>query len=302
MKGFLKYILLFFMPLAVLLATMELLLQSLPNNYKIKSDYIEHHSEDIETLILGNSHTYYGLNPEWMNERTFNMSNVSQSLDIDLAILDHYLPKMPQLKTVVIRLSYDSMFETLSKTDEHWRYKDYALYTDIPLQYSWKNHSEILSISFKENLKRIFKYYIKKEASVTCNTFGWGMDANSSQAKDLHKTGALVAQKHTAISKDLFDDNFNTLKNIADLCAQKQIQIVLVTPPAFESYYLNLNYQQLEATVNVGLELANQYDYVTYYNFLEYWRFDKQHFYDADHLNELGALLFSKMINDIIHK
>jgi hypothetical protein len=100
----------------------------------------------------------------------------------------------------------------------------------------------------------------------------------------------------------LFDDNFNTLKNIADLCAQNQIQIVLVTPPAFESYYLNLNYQQLEATVNTGLELANQYDHVTYYNFLEYWRFDKQHFFDADHLNEHGAFLFSKMINDIIHK
>ena len=302
MKSFLKYILLFFVPLAVLLITMEILLQSIPNNYKIKSDYIEHHSEEIETLILGNSHTYYGLNPEWMNPHTFNMSNVSQSLDIDLAILNHYLPKMPQLKTVVIRLSYDSMFETLSKTNEHWRYKDYALYTNVPLEYSWKHHSEILSISFKENLKRIFKYFVKNEPSVTCNDLGWGMDANSSQSKDLHKTGVLVAKKHTANSMDLFDDNFNSLKNMADLCAQRQIQIVLVTPPAFESYYLNLDVDQLEATINTGLELANQYDHVLYYNFLESSRFDKQHFFDADHLNEHGSLLFSKMINDIIHK
>lgn len=290
------------MPLAILLAAMEILLQAMPNNYKVKSNYIENHSEEIETLILGNSHTYYGLNPEWMEAGTFNMSNVSQSFDIDLAILSHYLPKMSRLKTVVIRLSYDSMFETLSKTNEDWRYKDYALYTDIPLDYSLTHHSEILSISFKENLKRIFKNYIKNEASVTCNSFGWGTDANSSQAKDLYKTGALVAKKHTAISTDLFDDNYETLKGIADLCAQNQIQIVLVTPPAFETYYLNLNYEQLEATVNTGLELANQYDNLRYYNFLEYWRFDKQHFFDADHLNEHGALLFSKMINDIIHK
>lgn len=290
------------MPLLVLLIAIEILLQSIPNNYKVKSNYIDKHSEVIETLILGNSHTYYGLNPEWMSERTFNMSNVSQSLDIDLDILNHYLPKMPQLKTVVIRLSYDSMFETLSKTDEHWRYKDYALYTDIPLKYSRKHHSEILSISFKENLKRIYKYYLKSEASVTCNPLGWGMDAHSSQAKDLYKNGALVAKKHTATSKNLFDDNFKTLKEIADLCSQNKVDVIMVTPPAFESYYLNLNYQQLEATVNTGLELANQYDHVSYYNFLEYWRFDREHFFDADHLNERGALLFSKMINDIIHK
>jgi len=302
MKGFLRYILLFFAPLLVLLITKEILLQAIPNNYKVKSNYIENHSEAIETLILGNSHTFYGLNPEWMDGVTFNMSNVSQSLDIDLAILKYYLPKMQQLNTVVIRLSYDSMFETLSKTNEHWRYKDYALYTDIPLKFSWKHHSEILSISFKENIKRIYNYYLKSENSVTCNAFGWGVDAHSSQAKDLYKTGALVAKKHTATSDDLFEYNVNTLKEIADLCAQNKVDIILVTPPAFESYYLNLNDQQLEATVNTGFELANQHDNLSYYSFLEYWRFDKEHFFDADHLNERGALLFSKMINDIIHK
>lgn len=290
------------MPLVVLLATMEILLQSIPNNYKVKSNYIENHSEAIETLILGNSHTYYGLNPEWMDQQTFNMSNASQSLDIDLAILDHYLPKMKQLNTVVIRLSYDSMFETLSKTDEQWRYKDYALYTQIPLGFKWKHHSEILTISFKENLKRIYKYYVTSEASETCNALGWGMDAQSADAKDLYKTGALVAKRHTATSNVFFDDSFKTLKEIADLCAQNRVNVILLTPPAFESYYLNLNDEQLEATINVGLEMANQYDHVSYYNFLEYWRFDKEHFFDADHLNERGAQLFSKMINDIIHK
>ena len=111
-----------------------------------------------------------------------------------------------------------------------------------------------------------------------------------------------MAKKHTATSKELFGNNFKTLQTIADLCAQNKVDIIMITPPAFESYYLNLNYEQLEATVNAGLQLANQYENITYYNFLENWRFDKEHFFDADHLNEQGALLFSKMINDIIHK
>lgn len=302
MKGFLKYIGLFFLPILLLLTVMELMLRTIPNNYKIKSNYIENHSEDIETLILGNSHTYYGLNPEWIDGKTFNMSNVSQSLDIDLEILGHYLPKMSQLETVVMRLSYDSMFEILSETDEHWRYKDYALYTQIPLKFNLKHHSEILSIGFKENLKRLYKYYLKKEVSVTCNAFGWGTDAMSIHAKDLHKTGKLVAQKHTAQSMHLYETNFQTLNKIAELCQKYDLDLYLITPPGFESYYLNLNYQQLDATITAGQQLAQQYSNVHYYSFLENWRFDSEHFFDADHLNENGAELFSEMINDIIHK
>lgn len=289
-------------PILVVLVAMEIFLQSIPNNYKIKSDYLENHSEAIETLILGNSHTYYGLNPEWMDGHTFNMSNVSQSLDIDLAILQYYLPKMKQLNTVVMRLSYDSMFEILSETDEHWRYKDYNLNSKIPLKYTPKHHSEILSISFKENLKRLFSYYIKNESSVTCNAYGWGTDAHSANAKDLNRTGVLVAKKHTATSTHLFENNLQTLNNIAAICKTYNVNLYLVTTPAFESYVSNLDYRQLDATINAGLQVSKRYDNVFYYNFLEIWRFDTEYFFDADHLNERGAQLFSKMINNIIHK
>lgn len=302
MKGFLKYIVLFSSPLLALLVAMEILLQSIPNNYQLKSDFIESHSEEIETLILGNSHTYYGLNPEWMDGHAFNMSNVSQSLDIDLAILHHYLPKMKQLNTVVMRLSYDSMFEILSETDEHWRYKDYNLNTEIPLEYAPKHHSEVLSISFKENLKRLYKYYVKREPSVTCNALGWGTDAHSSQTKDLYKTGPIVAKRHTAHSTQLLTANLQTLNDIATLCKTYNVNLYLITPPAYESYVSNLDNQQLEATINAGMQVAKNNDNVYYYNFLENWRFDTEHFFDADHLNERGAKIFSKMINDIIHK
>lgn len=302
MKGFLKQILIFLVPVVFLLVVMEIMLQSIPNNYKVKSNYLEVNRKGIETLILGNSHTYYGLNPEWMHGQSFNMSNVSQSLDIDLAILDYYLPKMDNLNTVVMRLSYDSMFETLSKTDEHWRYKDYRLYTNIPLTYQWKHHSELLSVSFKENLKRLYKYYFKNESAVSCNAYGWGTDANSKSAKDLIKTGISVAKKHTATSNDGVEFNLQTLKQIAALCATKNIALYVITPPAFETYYKNLNSNQLETTINAGIQLDSQFQNVHYYNLLENWRFDTDHFFDADHLNERGAELFSKMISDIIPK
>ena len=49
---------------------------------------------EVETIVLGNSHTYYGIRPELLPYAAVNLANVSQTLDIDLLLLEYYAPRL----------------------------------------------------------------------------------------------------------------------------------------------------------------------------------------------------------------
>ena len=75
----------------VILVSLELLFRGIPNEYTFKKDYLDLHSNEIETLILGNSHNYYGLNPAYFNDyNTFNAAFTVQRTYFDLEILKKY--------------------------------------------------------------------------------------------------------------------------------------------------------------------------------------------------------------------
>ncbi len=53
------------LPILVVAILMEILLRNTPNDYLFKKQYLDKHSSEIETLILGSSHSFYGFNPEY---------------------------------------------------------------------------------------------------------------------------------------------------------------------------------------------------------------------------------------------
>jgi hypothetical protein len=89
---------------------MEALLFGAPNEYRAKNDALANGGERIRTLVLGSSHTYYGVNPDLMPPGAYNAAFVSQSLRYDSAILATRLDALPKLNTVVIPISYFSLF------------------------------------------------------------------------------------------------------------------------------------------------------------------------------------------------
>ena len=99
---------------------MEALLRNIPNDYQKKRAYLETNAHEIETLILGNSHSLAGLDPSYFDTKTFNAAHVSQSLNYDLAILNKYVDRPDSLKTIILSISYFSLYETLESSLETW--------------------------------------------------------------------------------------------------------------------------------------------------------------------------------------
>lgn len=306
MKRFILKTLIFISPLLFLAGTMEVLLRQIPNDYKLKNNYLDTHASEINTLILGSSHVFYGLNPVYFSDNTFNASHISQSLNYDYEIVKKFEKKFENLSTIILPISYFTLFGKLEMGVEPWRVKNYNIYYDINTSKSLKDHTEILGNKINVNIQRIKAYYISGKSNISCTPLGWGLDYTSSKSKDLLITGKTAVARHTKddINSEkwttVFKENKAILRSIIAWAKAKNIQVLLFTPPAFETYRNNLNKEQLNRTIYTINQLVKESDNCTYINLLRDSNFVAKDFYDADHLNDIGAKKLSLMINNIV--
>jgi hypothetical protein len=300
MKTFINNLLIFILPVIFLALASEVLIRLIPNDYILKKNYLDKNSDKIEVLILGSSHSFFGLNPVYFSNNCFNASYVSQSLDYDLEILKKYDNKWSKLKTVVLPVSYFSLFEKLKECSESWRVKNYTLYYKMKASKSFKEYSELLSSKLEIIIKRLNSYYIKGENPLSSSPLGWGNVYNSKDGKNLIETGKFAAKWHTYDDYHSYPEIVSTLQSIIRVCNKNNVRIILFTPPAYETYRDNLNKDQLNLTIQKSHDIANSYNNCTYINLLADTSFKATDFYDADHLNEIGAKKLSLLINGII--
>jgi hypothetical protein len=300
MKSFLNRVLVFILPVALLLIGLELSIRRIPNSHKLKTAYLNENAAQIETLILGSSHTFYGLNPRWFRSNTFNAAHISQSPAIDYAILEHYESQLTQLNHIIIRLSYDTLFEQLKDSPEDWRLKDYRLYTELDLEYDLKHYSELMSAQLQQSLKTFKNYYLAQKPAVNCDSLGFGRDIAHKMPSNLETQGPVTANKHTAISWQLLPFNIETFKTICSWAEKNKVQLYIISPPAYKTYVRNLDNRQYTQMVEVGQALDKASEYCHYVNLMEHSNFGKEDFFDPDHLNSRGARKFSILLDSII--
>lgn len=300
MNKFIKSSIIFSAPIFIFLILIEILLRNIPNDYSYKKNYLDKHSNEIEVLFLGSSHVNSGINPEYIHYKSFNAAHIAQSLDYDVEILKKYEEKYDSLKYIIVPIDYFSLYNRLETGIEKWRIKNYNLYYDINKSNDIKDNYEILNGKFDKNIIRIVKFYGYNKSDITSNKFGWGTNNNSKNKRDLVATGKMAAKRHTKKDEVFFNDNVAILNEIISIAKSKKIKVLFFTSPAYKTYVSQLEPNQLHKTITTASLLANSNANVKYYNFLNNKSFIAKDFYDADHLNEIGAKKFSIMMDSII--
>ena len=301
MKRFKKYILIFFSPILILALSSEILLRKIPNDYLYKKEYLDRNSKNISILFLGSSHAFFGINPEYIKSNSFNAAEVSQTLDLDLKILKKYDNKWDSLKYIVIPIDYFSLYSKLEKGIEAWRIKNYNLYYGMNISGNLAWYTEIFSNNIKVSFNKIYSYYIRGKSNISCSNSGWEFDYNNSKNKnDLNASGKNAAERHTAKDDQYFKENVNSLKLIIEFAREKKIKVLLFTFPAYKSYVQNLEKKQLNRTINTVTNLADSCQNTIYVNMLNDKSFNEEDYFDADHLNEIGAKKLTLKIDSII--
>ncbi len=302
MKKFLFYSAIYILPILVAIFFCEFFLRKIPNDYSFKKQYLDNNSDSIVTLFLGNSQAFYGIDPYFYNDRSFNASHISQTLDFDYKILKKYELNFTNLKNIVIPISYVSLVSKLEKSTECWRVKNYSIYYEMCTTKNISDYSEFFSNKLKYVIYKLYDYYIQDKSFITCSELGFGINYSSKNIQDLEKTGKTAAKRHTKNDSTLFAENLKTILDIIKYSENKNIPVYFYTPPTYKSYVKNLDAEQLNLTFNTMINIDKQYANCYYFNFLSDTAFTELDFYDADHLNEIGAKKLTMKINELINK
>jgi hypothetical protein len=299
MKRFLITLSLFLLPLLAFICISEPLLRNIPNDYKNKRIYLDENADRLSVLILGHSHALTGLNPDYFSQPCFNAAYVSQTIDMDAAIFEKYKSRLNHLEYIILPMSYCTMSERLETTPEFWRIKNYVLYYKMNLSGNIRDHSEIFGNKLRYNLRRMVNYYVLQKNPIVCSSKGWEKRTYQKNI-DLVRSGKERALLHTINDPVCFSENARLLETFIRQAAEKNIRIIFYTSPAYTSYVQNMNPVLWKQTLDFTDSLIETYPNVSYHNFLTDPAFTETDYFDADHLNIVGAKKLSLLLNEQI--
>lgn len=307
MKKFLLCAFLFVLPIIIALVCVEVCLRQVPNSYKFKYDWMQKNAENVETLIFGSSHAIYGIQPKFLGNNAFNLANVSQGWRQDLFLLKYWEKRYKHLKRIIIPISFFSWFSHgLENGGESYRCRYYKIYMDYYLYSDWSLYN--LEISDYRTAKGKFGTFLYNmfvdEVGNGCDEYGWS-DGYKLSGKKMSEwndgTEAKAAVKrHTAKDWNNIEVNYSIIKEIAEFCKNRNILMVLITTPCWHTYYEDLDQKQLAKMYELTHHLQKEYN-LPYFDYLKDSRFVADDFYDSNHLSEVGAEKFSKILNEDIN-
>lgn len=292
MKKFLRHIALFLLPLLIVAVALEFVVESIPNSYTYKREYIEQHGAQIETLILGSSNAYDGINPSVL-PNAFNLANSSQTLEDDYRLLVKYIDSMDSLQTVIIGLGYHS----LGATTEDNRRTYYTIYMDLYPRWPLSEYSfEVFNLELL--LKKIVKYTVSRDIT-RCDSLGQRvghtLEAAQSGAEWWNKDVLSLVENDKLQIADCrleIEENTRYLRMIVDLCNAHNVQPVVVQMPVMEEYKKLLPEEQVALMDEVLRSLESSAICID----ASEWEIPEDGWYNATHLTKEASEEFTRRL------
>lgn len=278
----------------------EILARQAPNSYRYKKEWMDKNSQSVKILVLGSSHTFYGINPEYMKDKCFNLANLLQSFYYDDYLLRKYINKSSSLRYVILPVSAVSLYGKLEESEGWYRIINYELYMGCDDYKGISKYNFEIS-NFRNAVKKVGAY-IRKKDKVLCNSLGFNINYSHNRKRTNWNDGLFVAKRYFANAENWtnYKENVGYLYDMASLCREKNIKLILITTPTMPSYYKNLNHDQMDCNSTTIKDLKLKFKNVFYYDFLNDKRFKSDDFFNADHLSDVGALKFTLLLQDSI--
>lgn len=296
MKRYLITVTIFLTLIAVIVGLAEVAVRHLPNSYRFKSQWIEANAPKVNTLILGESHTYYAIIPELLGDSAFSLANVSQTPEYDYWLLERYASRCHNLKTVVMPVDEINVFDPPLEEGEEWyRCIYYRLYMGYPKHNrSPKYNFEICNIAaFNMKLWPALTHLFTGKASLDCDSTGFGnaftTPARFDEVYMQRDANTTYNRNKNAAATDY---NRKYFEKIARLCQKRGIRLVLVTTPLWEGYVKKYDRHRYDVMHEVARHCVNNWG-AQYLDYMNDPRFKGTDFHDASHLSRQGAEKFT---------
>lgn len=279
---------------------------------------------DIITAIsIGNSHSgaidfdTFGVDGQILARAGTDLFEVNQ-------YAKSVVPRIPQLRTVFIAISYFSFYRNnlIFKDTRNLRIELYAMlptWKPLPGDFEYlflgKIHKyfRTMSIVRPDNWHDVFtaasEGQIKEDPlsnNLVQSITPWGTCTHYNQ-KDLtdigNEIGFKAADNHMKMytaDPNIREESFQALADTIQLFKDKNIRIILFTPPYHISYnnrFLEIAPDMVKHMSSTMEKLSEEYD-VEYYNAASLPEFSThpELFFNSDHLNECGCRAFSEYL------
>lgn len=248
-------------------------------------------STDTISLILGSSHSFYGLDSKLIGANTFNFASISQSLMEDYTILKHC--KNP-IRRVIVPMSYFTNWHYLYRTSiagEKLRTIDYQI------TYRTNYPTYLTRIDITRFISEIVKNLTKSEKN-SFDDFGNLIGTCDSKVNE-------IKNAKEAFDRHNLDKNFNVLNPYLDsihtYCAIRKIELFIIAMPfshEYREYTSKAGFDKFFKEINRKYTMQNcvVFDFRTHFELSN----EKRMFRDADHLSFCGRKFFSEYLNNQI--
>ena len=301
-KFIIRTVLLILIPVMAGTAVCEHFLRKIPNDYAYKNGWLSDNSKSVSILVMGSSHSYFGIDPVYFSGNAFNAAHVSQSIKYDHFIFSKFIDEMDSLEVLILPISYFSIGSYGPENGiEDWRVKYYSIYYGC--NYHRFEPKYNLEIYNGLQFDKVWISILCKADHRSCNELGFGTTYKlEDRSENWKESGATAAKRHTRakIDSTIMEKNITLVGEMVDKCVEKKTQVIILTTPTFHTYRENLNQKQLELMEECCGYFVKHYDNVCYLNLLADERFCEDDFYDADHLNEFGAAKLTKILQQTI--
>lgn len=301
MAKLIKKILLLSLPVLAFLVFFESFARSIPTSYSVKHKALDAVKDRVEVLVMGSSHANFGIDPKYFSRPGFNLANTSQCLAQDYQLLLKYLPECKNLKLVMVPISYFTLQTDLALSPEAWRCAYYSVYMGVnadPSASGWelRNNSALAlwegPIGVVKNRKKAKKLRINEFGyqAAEPNRLSVGEVINDSTGKER------VAYHDQIMNPSVVQSNLAVLGQMAELLKKKNIQMVLLVTPVYQTYARHVSPKNYETMMKGIEEVSNRYG-IKSYNYFHDGRFEVSDFSDNDHLNDRGAQKLSLLLD-----
>lgn len=273
---------------------------------------------NINTLIVGDSHTETSLDPSFL-PGSVNVSASGESIFFTYYKLKYFLMQNPGVvHNVILAFSYHN----ISK-----KYQEDYLFDDIKASYSMGNYYNYLDYSGKiklvdsRNLNNFVVYSLKNELGFPLMEYKEGntlklLFKNYIKSSEIEGFGGFHAYENSDLDQNktklkiklyYFDDNENyagysqimidSLDNIASMCAKDHIRLYLYNAPLNLAYRHQVPVAAYDGYDKVVKSLMDRYFNVTLLDFSKEPLGDS-FFLDGDHVNKIGAIAVSRKLSN----
>lgn len=278
---------------AILLILEFFIVSCVKNPFSIKKNILKSNILKTETLILGNSHLYYGLNPRYFSSNVINLASRGRKIETDYFFLEENIKKIKNLNNVIIPVSFYTLYGTkLSESEKRLFYNYFNI--DKYNQGFFKNL--LLNESILETFKD-FTYWKLRYGDIDSLGFRIRKNTYIQDAIGMENLKKTYNKIDTLNTRNI-NRNISFLNKIDSLTHHNNVKLTIIFPPYHQDFYQDFFKKIIDKEIQLVKKTLG--DNVIIINATRFFEKENTFFEDSNHLNQKGAIFFSKKVDSIL--